>query len=629
MKQDENRQSMNKILVVDDIPTNLILIETVLKKYLPDYQILLANSGKECLELASAEQPDTILLDVLMPELDGYEVCRLLKNNPVTSAIPVLMVSAYGGNPEFRVNGLKMGADGFISKPFDHAELIALIHVMLRIKKAEDTLKRQNKDLETLIARQLNEFSKSEQRLFQISDFVNEFFWETDETLGFTYVSPSIENILGYSAEKLRSVFHLYDVVDPVFQDEIRHHMLLVVANAESFNRKQLQCKHQDGSIIWLMLSGFPLFSPVGELLGYRGVYQNITQRIRDEEKHTMVINTSLDGFILTNASNSIVEVNDAYCKLSGYSRQELVGKNYSDIDQNDPDSLASEDASEQHKTGYSRYESKHNTKNKKAIDVEVSIKFINLIEYQKFIFVRDISDRKLVEAEKTRNLEVIQNYQKNLKNLHHRLITAEEKERKRMAEFLHDGIGQNLSIAYLKLSSVSDYCTGKTQKVIRDTLTVIDTSIKETRLLTYDLSPTVLYELGLLSAIRWKLDQLKDEFKLNSSLLCPVRSIVVSNETAILLYRMVAELLANIIKHAKASLVSIEVAILNNTLSISISDNGAGFDQQDILKKPNGFGLFNIRERIESIQGNLVIRSAPQKGTTIVLHIPYSHHEN
>lgn len=124
-----------RILVVDDIPVNLRLLEAkLLAEY---YEVSLASCGQDALATAARWSPDVILLDVMMPEMDGYEVCSLLKANPATAHIPVVMVTALV-DPVERVRGLEAGADDFLSKPVDDATLFARLRALLRVKQVQD-----------------------------------------------------------------------------------------------------------------------------------------------------------------------------------------------------------------------------------------------------------------------------------------------------------------------------------------------------------------------------------------------------------------------------------------------------------------------------------------------------------
>ncbi|MFC3125790.1 PleD family two-component system response regulator [Pseudoroseomonas globiformis] len=127
-----------RILVVDDIAANLRLLEARLNAEY--YDVLLASSGPEALRKASEWLPDVILLDVMMPGMDGYEVCRILKANPVTVHIPVVMITALV-DPVERVRGLEAGADDFLSKPVDHPTLFARLRALLRVKQISDAFR--------------------------------------------------------------------------------------------------------------------------------------------------------------------------------------------------------------------------------------------------------------------------------------------------------------------------------------------------------------------------------------------------------------------------------------------------------------------------------------------------------
>lgn len=131
-----------KILVVDDVPQNVKLLEAKLSgEY---YTVFSSYSGREALEMAGNVAPDIILLDIMMPEMDGFEVCRHLKDNPLTTHIPVIMVTALS-EAEDRVQGLSAGADDFITKPIDELHLFARVKSLIRLKMMLDELRMRDK----------------------------------------------------------------------------------------------------------------------------------------------------------------------------------------------------------------------------------------------------------------------------------------------------------------------------------------------------------------------------------------------------------------------------------------------------------------------------------------------------
>ena len=133
-----------KILVVDDTPKNVKLLADLLT--VKGYAVVTATSGREALAKVEAEQPDLVLLDVVMPEMSGYEVCRKIRENPATGVLPIVMVTALDPSEE-RIKGLQAGADDFLTKPINQAELLARVKSLLRIKELYDTVQAQSAQL--------------------------------------------------------------------------------------------------------------------------------------------------------------------------------------------------------------------------------------------------------------------------------------------------------------------------------------------------------------------------------------------------------------------------------------------------------------------------------------------------
>lgn len=131
------------ILVVDDAPQNVRLLEAVLTS--SGYSVRAASSGSEALEQLTREPPDLVLLDIQMPGMNGYEVCRRIRENPATQFLPVVMVTS--SDTEVRFNAIEAGADDFIVKPFDQQELLARVRSLVRIKQYHDKIESQTAEL--------------------------------------------------------------------------------------------------------------------------------------------------------------------------------------------------------------------------------------------------------------------------------------------------------------------------------------------------------------------------------------------------------------------------------------------------------------------------------------------------
>jgi class 3 adenylate cyclase len=139
-----------KVLVVDDTPHNVKLLADLLS--VKGYAVSTAVNGEEALAKVAADPPDIVLLDVMMPGLSGYDVCRRLRAEPATELLPVVMVTSLDPQQE-RVKGIEAGADDFLSKPINQPELFARVRSLLRVKSLQDEVKRQAQELKQLNAR--------------------------------------------------------------------------------------------------------------------------------------------------------------------------------------------------------------------------------------------------------------------------------------------------------------------------------------------------------------------------------------------------------------------------------------------------------------------------------------------
>jgi adenylate cyclase len=152
-----------RILVVDDMPANVRLLEAILEP--AGFTVLSASSGPEALELVAAELPDLVLLDVQMAGMNGYEVCRRIRENEATALLPVVMVTSHGS--EARIDGIRAGADDFVTKPLDQQELLLRVRSLVRIKHYYDTIRAQagelaelNRTLEERVSQQVEELAR-------------------------------------------------------------------------------------------------------------------------------------------------------------------------------------------------------------------------------------------------------------------------------------------------------------------------------------------------------------------------------------------------------------------------------------------------------------------------------------
>lgn len=161
MNNEENQESINDkplVLLVDDVPQNIQVLHQILD--MGEYSFGIATSGKETLQMVKKKLPDLILLDIMLEDIDGFEVCKLLKKDPETAAVPIIFLTAKVG-VEDKVKGFKLGALDYITKPFEDAEVMARVHTHIQLKKSIDIIKEYNQQLKE----SFGEMQKSYQEL--------------------------------------------------------------------------------------------------------------------------------------------------------------------------------------------------------------------------------------------------------------------------------------------------------------------------------------------------------------------------------------------------------------------------------------------------------------------------------
>ena len=227
---------------------------------------------------------------------------------------------------------------------------------------------------------------------------------------------------------------------------------------------------------------------------------------------------------------------------------------------------------------------------------------------------LQDITERVAAE-------EQLERYRRRLQQLATRLSLAEERERHRLAQVLHDDVGQMLFAIKTKAAVVQMLDQDpQRRELLGQLLAMIDETIDHSRELTFELCPPLLYEMGL----RRALEALAEQFQTRFGLTCVVdgQGTVGDPDTRGLAFQCTRELLMNVVKHAGATEARAHLGQRQDSREVTVSDNGRGFDPRAADRRTSTFGLFNIRERLSVVGGALEIRSG-QGGTAVTLRIP------
>ncbi len=230
--------------------------------------------------------------------------------------------------------------------------------------------------------------------------------------------------------------------------------------------------------------------------------------------------------------------------------------------------------------------------------------------------------DLESTVSERTEDLE---RYQRQLQTLAAEWFKTEGRERRRIAAELHDRIGQSLAMVSFRLAALRRMVAAEHAGKLGEARSLLKQTIEDTRSLTFELSPPILYELGLGAAVRWLAEEVGEQHGITFEVATNGRAEPLAADLSDLLFQAVRELLINVVKHSEAESARIDLERVDDNLRITVEDDGAGFDPAFEARRgrEGGFGLFSIRERLAYSGGRLEIASRPGCGTRATLVAP------
>ena len=329
---------MPRILIIDDDNGAQKVFSAVLKKRIPNVQIISAQSGEDGLAKAKEVFPDTILLDICMQGIDGFSVCRQLKSDAAIKRIPVVMTTGMSIGSEMKIKALDSGADAFLSKPPDSAELVAQVNSMLRIKKNEDQLLKDKELLEDLLEEKAKSLRKSEIKNRTILESINEGYYEVNVEGDFTFFNDSVCTIFGTNRESLKKTNYSH-YIHPDDIENVYHVYRRVFFKREP--ERKLDCKiiKGDGTIGYIDISISLIFTSDGKVTGFRGIARDVTERkqakdalMESENYLRTIMDTIQTGLIINdNETQNILDVNPYALKMIGCKKTDLIGSKWNE----------------------------------------------------------------------------------------------------------------------------------------------------------------------------------------------------------------------------------------------------------------------------------------------------------
>ncbi|MEI8201104.1 MAG: PAS domain S-box protein [Eubacteriales bacterium] len=350
-----------KILSIDDNQDNLVSIKALIKEAFPEALIFSALSGQKGLALAVSEVPDVILLDIVMPGMDGFEVCRRLKADSTLSEIPVVFVTAIRDDKESRITALDVGADAFLAKPIDESELTAQIRAMFKIRTANIRNREEKERLASLVEAKTKELNtahtetlhiledlkkeneareKSEKSLLQSEEKFELLFnkaplgYQSLDSNGcFLEVNQQWLDTLGYERDEVIGKW-FGDFLSPAYQDGFR--VRFPIFKAQGFIHSEFEMVRKNSERLFIAFDGRIGYDANGDFKQTHCILQDITERRRASAalaisekrfKHISEITSdiSYSCIAVDGGSYSLDWIAGAICEITGYTSEEIM----------------------------------------------------------------------------------------------------------------------------------------------------------------------------------------------------------------------------------------------------------------------------------------------------------------
>jgi PAS domain S-box-containing protein len=599
------------ILILEDNASDAELVRRELHKAGLDFTIQVTPDKQTYLKALDAFTPDLILADYSLPGFDGLTALGLARQR--FAGIPVVIVSGAIGE-ETAIDALKAGATDYVLKQ--------------RLSRLGPVVKRA-----LLEARQLAEKRRAEEELARHREWlrvtlnsIGDGVIASDTEGRVTFLNPVAANLTGWSLKEAigRPTGEIFQVIN----EKSRHPADNVVAQVlrdknivELANDTVLMAKN--GHEIPVEDSAAPILDDAGHVVGVVLVFHDVTAKRRAMESLQSV------AHFLDENPYPVLRIDRAGTVLyANRSSAVLCGRWRCEIGRPAPEPFVRL-VGETLKHGRSDH-----------MDLESDGRVFSFVFAPVMdngyvnLYGRDITDRNHAEQalrQMNENLEqrvaertqLAEGRAKQLQALAVELIEAEEQERRRIAELLHDDLQQILAAARMQLMAACQ--TLPPESMLENVDQLLKESIKKSRRLSHELSPAVLHHSGLVAALKWLAQQMYDQFGLQVRMEADAAREFESVPLKVFMFRAVQELLFNVVKHAGVKDARVVLSGSDDRMIITVSDQGRGFDPGtlDSTTVTAGFGLLSLRERTNYIGGRLVIESAPEKGSRFTLAVP------
>ena len=439
------------------------------------------------------------------------------------------------------------------------------------------------------------------------------------------FANPKSEEISGYSIQEQMTRPFL-SFMHPDDRAMIQNNHLRRLKGQKSPSRYEIRFLHKNGEVRFLRLylklitwENRPASLVFATDITKSKEAQDLLRESQD--RYRTLIETTDTGFVILNEKGQVLDANLQYVRLTGHHRlKEIIGRGVEEwTEENERDkNLAA--VRECFRRGSIRgLEITYRDLRGRRTSVEINATLVKGTQGPRiFSLVRDITQRMATEL-------ALKASRRQLRNLSEHLQTILEKEKKEISRRIHDELGQQLTAMKMdmfwlnqRLSPDQPALSEKIKSITR----LIDDTIHTIQKISRDLRPPMLEHLGLTATLEWQLKDFQNRTGLMGSLMISPRQLTLDPEDSTLVFRLIQEMLTNIIRHAEARAVKITLKKMENRITLTVSDNGLGITP-DRINDPRSLGLIGLRERVYARGGTIKIRGIPHRGTKIAVELP------
>lgn len=640
-----------KILVADDNPDILKLIEINLK--FEGYETITADNGEKALELALKEKPGLIILDVLMPGMDGWQVLGHLKNRRETMEIPVIFLTGVSMK-EGKERGLIEGVEDYLSKPFNPLRLLEMVEEILSRQKISPPRKEPASEKIGIGIIGGEKAPLKLARMLMGTPSVNLMAYCT--SMNTSTISGLMNELQIPRLESPQQLLELPEISmiidtrqmeDSQFQEQARKRDVKVVQGLtidfiqglmedheagrlkEKSLVKELNTRVKELSILnemsqiltspldpWLLMEKISSLSVRVSRMVAGALF------IYDEESEKFAV-SNLTG-LSDNFKNRVrLPLSDAIIEEMIALRRPLVVSKLQDWGI----------------SGIIRGALEEGMKSMIAVPLTSKDKLMGLIavfcrESREFdnetVGLLSILSRQASVAIENANLyESTRQKQLLVEKLLSKLIQAQEEERKRMAAELHDTIAQSLVGILTKVQTCQALLKKAPEKIsgkLEELKNVVGENVKEVREIIFNLRPSSLDDLGLIASLENYIKRFERETSIEVEFMINIRELRLPTTVETAMFRLIQEALTNVKKHSKAGRVMIKLNLEPNAANLRIADNGAGFEWESVTERflrGDSHGLQGMKERVSLLGGDFRVITEKGKGCIVRARIP------